>query len=128
MGTYFEPIWTLLPEDVAVLNPAGYRSLKRRYPACLHLRGQQLYIPQSKGPAAVHSTKQGISSCTLHKARDQQLYTPQSKGPAAVHSTKQGTSSCTLHKARDQQLYTPQSKGSAAVHSTTQGISSIALK
>ena len=23
MGTYFEPIWTLLPEDVAVLNPTG---------------------------------------------------------------------------------------------------------
>ena len=27
MGTYFEPIWTLLPEDVAVLNPTGYRTL-----------------------------------------------------------------------------------------------------
>ena len=25
IGTYFEPIWTLLPEDVAVLNPTGYR-------------------------------------------------------------------------------------------------------
>ena len=35
MGTYFEPIWTLLPEDVAVLNPTGYRTLKRRYPACV---------------------------------------------------------------------------------------------
>ena len=35
IGTYFEPIWTLLPEDVAVLNPAGYRTLKRRYPACV---------------------------------------------------------------------------------------------
>ena len=23
IGTYFEPIWTLLPEDVAVLNPTG---------------------------------------------------------------------------------------------------------
>ena len=23
MGTYFEPIWTLLPEDVAVLKPTG---------------------------------------------------------------------------------------------------------
>ena len=34
MGTYFEPIWTLLPEDVAVLNPTEYRTLKRRYPAC----------------------------------------------------------------------------------------------
>ena len=32
IGTYFEPIWTLLPEDVAVLNPTGYRTLKRRYP------------------------------------------------------------------------------------------------
>ena len=32
MGTYFEPIWTLLPEDVAVLNPTGYRAL---YPACV---------------------------------------------------------------------------------------------
>ena len=32
---YFEPIWTLLPEDVAVLNPTGYRTLKRRYPACV---------------------------------------------------------------------------------------------
>ena len=27
MGTYFEPIWTLLLEDVAVLNPTGYRTL-----------------------------------------------------------------------------------------------------
>ena len=27
IGTYFEPIWTLLPEDVAVLNPTGYRTL-----------------------------------------------------------------------------------------------------
>ena len=35
MGTYFEPIWTLLTEDVAVLNPTGYRTLKRRYPACI---------------------------------------------------------------------------------------------
>ena len=35
MGTYFEPIWTLLLEDVAVLNPTGYRTLKRRYPACV---------------------------------------------------------------------------------------------
>ena len=35
IGTYFEPIWTLLPEDVAVLNPTGYRTLKRRYPACV---------------------------------------------------------------------------------------------
>ena len=35
MGTYFEPIWTLLPEDVAVLNPTGYRTLKRRYPTCV---------------------------------------------------------------------------------------------
>ena len=35
MGTYFEPIWTLLPEDVAVLNPTGCRTLKRRYPACV---------------------------------------------------------------------------------------------
>ena len=26
MGTYFEPIWTHLPEDVAVLNPTGYRT------------------------------------------------------------------------------------------------------
>ena len=25
--TYFESIWTLLPEDVAVLNPTGYRTL-----------------------------------------------------------------------------------------------------
>ena len=32
IGTYFEP---LLPEDVAVLNPTGYRTLKRRYPACV---------------------------------------------------------------------------------------------
>ena len=35
IGTYFEPIWTLLPEDVAGLNPTGYRTLKRRYPACV---------------------------------------------------------------------------------------------
>ena len=28
-------IWTLLPEDVAVLNPKGYGTLKRRYPACV---------------------------------------------------------------------------------------------
>ena len=35
IGTYFEPIWTLLPEDVAVLNPTGYRTLKHRYPACV---------------------------------------------------------------------------------------------
>ena len=35
IGTYFEPIWTLLPEDVAVLNPTGYRTLKRWYPACV---------------------------------------------------------------------------------------------
>ena len=35
IGTYFEPIWTLLPEDVAVLNPTGYQTLKRRYPACV---------------------------------------------------------------------------------------------
>ena len=35
IGTYFEPIWTLLPEDVAVLNPMGYRTSKRRYPACV---------------------------------------------------------------------------------------------
>ena len=35
IGTYFEPIWTLLPEDVAVLNPTGYRTLKRRYPTCV---------------------------------------------------------------------------------------------
>ncbi|KAL5493766.1 hypothetical protein EMCRGX_G014989 [Ephydatia muelleri] len=34
IGTYFEPIWTLLPEDVAVVNPTGYRTSKRRYPAC----------------------------------------------------------------------------------------------
>ena len=27
IGTYFELIWTLLPEDVAVLNPTGYRTL-----------------------------------------------------------------------------------------------------
>ena len=27
IGTYFEPIWTLLPEDVAVLNPTGYQTL-----------------------------------------------------------------------------------------------------
>ena len=27
IGTYFEPIWTLLPEDLAVLNPTGYRTL-----------------------------------------------------------------------------------------------------
>ena len=27
IGTYFEQIWTLLPEDVAVLNPTGYRTL-----------------------------------------------------------------------------------------------------
>ena len=27
IGTYFEPIWTLLPEDVSVLNPMGYRTL-----------------------------------------------------------------------------------------------------
>ena len=27
IDTYFEPIWTLLPEDVAVLNPTGYRTL-----------------------------------------------------------------------------------------------------
>ena len=27
MGTYLEPIWTLLPEDEAVLNPTGYRTL-----------------------------------------------------------------------------------------------------
>ena len=27
IGTYFKPIWTLLPEDVAVLNPTGYRTL-----------------------------------------------------------------------------------------------------
>ena len=27
IGIYFEPIWTLLPEDVAVLNPTGYRTL-----------------------------------------------------------------------------------------------------
>ena len=27
IGTYFEPIWTLLSEDVAVLNPTGYRTL-----------------------------------------------------------------------------------------------------
>ena len=27
IGTYFEPLWTLLPEDVAVLNPTGYRTL-----------------------------------------------------------------------------------------------------
>ena len=27
ISTYFEPIWTLLPEDVAVLNPTGYRTL-----------------------------------------------------------------------------------------------------
>eukprot|EP00731_Ephydatia_muelleri_P009820 Em0005g406a len=38
IGTYFEPIWTLLAEDVAVLNPTGYRTLKRRYPACAPLR------------------------------------------------------------------------------------------
>ena len=30
IGTDFEQIWTLLPEDVAVLNPTGYRTLKRR--------------------------------------------------------------------------------------------------
>ena len=35
INTYFEPIWTLLPEDVAVLNPTGYRTLKRRFPACV---------------------------------------------------------------------------------------------
>ena len=35
IAIYFEPIWTLLPEDVAVLNPTGYRTLKRRYPACV---------------------------------------------------------------------------------------------
>ena len=33
IGTYFELMWTLLPEDVAVLNPTGYRTSKRRYPA-----------------------------------------------------------------------------------------------
>ena len=27
IGTYFEQNWTLLPEDVAVLNPTGYRTL-----------------------------------------------------------------------------------------------------
>ena len=27
MGTYFEPIWTLLPEDVAVLNRTGRRGI-----------------------------------------------------------------------------------------------------
>ncbi|KAL5478061.1 hypothetical protein EMCRGX_G024938 [Ephydatia muelleri] len=35
IGTYFEPIWTLLPKDVAVLNLTGYRTLKLRYPACV---------------------------------------------------------------------------------------------
>ena len=40
IGTYFEPIWTILPEDVAVLNPMGYQTLKRRYPACVrHING-----------------------------------------------------------------------------------------
>ena len=33
IDTYCEPIWTHLPEDVAVLNPTGYRTLQRRYPA-----------------------------------------------------------------------------------------------
>ena len=27
IGTDFEPIWTYLPVDVAVLNPTGYRTL-----------------------------------------------------------------------------------------------------
>ena len=35
IGTYSEPIWTLLPEDMGVLNPSGYRTLKRRYPTCV---------------------------------------------------------------------------------------------
>ena len=35
IDTYFEPIWTLLPEGVAVLNSTGYRTLKHRYPACV---------------------------------------------------------------------------------------------
>ena len=35
IGTDFEPIWTHLPEDVAILNPTGYRTLYRRYPACV---------------------------------------------------------------------------------------------
>ena len=47
MGTYFEPIWTLLPEDVAVLNPTGYRTLKRRYPACV--RHQKWIFTYSNG-------------------------------------------------------------------------------
>ena len=42
--TYFEPIWTLLPEDVAVLNPTGYRTLKRRYPACVRHQNGFLHI------------------------------------------------------------------------------------
>ena len=29
--TKFEAIWTLLPEDMAVLNPMGYRALYRRH-------------------------------------------------------------------------------------------------
>ena len=44
MGTYFEPIWTLLPEDVAVLNPTVYRTLKRRYPACVRHQNEFSHI------------------------------------------------------------------------------------
>ena len=126
-GKYTQEIW--LKVIFAFQMCASHSKGKGMSPqASVHSRLLiPLYTPQSKGPAAVHSTKQGTSSCTLHKARDQQLYTPLSKGPAAVHSTKQGTSSCTLHKARDQQLYTPQSKGPAAVHSTKQGTSSCTL-
>eukprot|EP00731_Ephydatia_muelleri_P011195 Em0006g89a len=60
-------------------------------------RDQQLYTPQGKGPAAVHSTKQRTSSCTLHKARDQQLYTPQSKdtmGPKVGAANNAPTAPC----------------------------------
>eukprot|EP00731_Ephydatia_muelleri_P011246 Em0006g140a len=100
-------------------------------------KGPAAVHPQSKGPAAVHSTRQGTSSCTLHKARDQQLYTPQSKDQQLyTHKARDHAASCTLHKARDRSVPTKQgtsscthhqSKGPAAVHSTKQGTSSCTL-
>ena len=41
---FLAPIWTLLPEDVAVLNPTGYRTLKRRYPACVRHQNEFSHI------------------------------------------------------------------------------------
>eukprot|EP00731_Ephydatia_muelleri_P018430 Em0011g470a len=44
MGTYFEPIWILLPEDVAVLNPTGYRTCNVGTPHVVVVLYPALYL------------------------------------------------------------------------------------